>query len=64
MPYPTQSGIVAVLLVIAIAVMFWRLAARGPSRMSRALYAIGAVVLCLWLIGVVVQIVADSGGTR
>jgi hypothetical protein len=56
-----QSGAIAVLLVIAIGVMFWRLAARGPSRMSRALYTIGAVLLCVWLLGVVLRVVGQSG---
>jgi hypothetical protein len=59
--YPMQSGAIAVLLVIAIGVMFWRLAARGPSRMSRALYTIGAMLLCVWLLGVVLRVVGQSG---
>jgi hypothetical protein len=56
-----ESGVIAVLLVIAIGVVFWRLAARGPSRMARALYTIGAVLLCLWLLGLVVNVLSGPG---
>lgn len=54
--YPMQNGAIALLLVVAIGVLFWRLAARGPSRMTRALYAAGACVLVLWLLAVVVSV--------
>jgi hypothetical protein len=55
-----ESGAIAVLLVIAVAVVFWRLAARGPSRMSRALYTIAAVLLCMWLAGIVYTVLTSS----
>ena len=58
--YPMQSGAIAILLVVAIGVVLWRLAARGPSRMSRALYTIAAVLLCVWLLGVVVTLFETS----
>jgi hypothetical protein len=51
-----QNAAIAVLLVVAIAVLAWRLAARGPSRMARSLYTIGACVLVLWLLAVVVSV--------
>jgi hypothetical protein len=59
--YPMDSGAIAVLLVVAIGVVFWRLAARGPSRMSRALYTVGAVALCLWLLGIVLSFLGRPG---
>jgi hypothetical protein len=51
-----QNGAIALLLVVAIGVLFWRLAARGPSRMTRALYTIAACVLVVWLLAVVVTV--------
>jgi hypothetical protein len=60
--YPMQNGAIAVLLLIAVCVVFWRLAARGPSRMSRALYTIAAVLLCVWLLGLVLSEFSRSGG--
>jgi hypothetical protein len=53
--YPMQNGVIALLLLIAVGVVFWRLAGRGPSRMSRALYTIAAVLLCVWLLGLVLS---------
>ena len=41
-------------------VVFWRLAARGPSRMSRALYTIAAVLLGVWLLGIVVTLLQGA----
>ncbi|HEV7827189.1 MAG TPA: hypothetical protein VGP02_20040 [Mycobacteriales bacterium] len=58
--YPMESGAIAILLVIAIGVVFWRLLGRGPSRMSRALYTIAAVLLGVWLLGVVVTLFTTS----
>ena len=51
-----QNAAIALLLVVAIAVLFWRLAARGPSRMGRALYTIAACVLVIWLLAIVVSV--------
>jgi len=59
--YPMQNGAIALLLVIAIGVLFWRLAGRGPSRMRRALYTIAAAILVLWLLAVVVTVVTTPG---
>jgi hypothetical protein len=59
--YPMENAAIAVILIVAIAVMFWRLAARGPSRMSRALYTIAAILLCIWLLNVILQIVRTPG---
>jgi hypothetical protein len=56
-----ENGAIAVLLVVAIGVLFWRLSARGPSRMRRALYTIAAVILVIWLIAVVVTVVTTPG---
>jgi hypothetical protein len=56
-----QNGVIAVLLVIAIGVVFWRLLGRGPSRMSRALYTIAAVLLGLLLVSAVLTAVGQSG---
>ena len=47
--------------MIAIGVLFWRLAGRGPSRMRRALYTIAAAILVLWLLAVVVTVVTTPG---
>jgi hypothetical protein len=58
--YPMQSGVIAILLLIAIGVVFWRLAGRGPSRMSRALYTIAAVLLGVWLLSLVVTFVGGA----
>jgi hypothetical protein len=60
--YPMENAAIALLLVVAIAVLFWRLAARGPSRMARALYTLAAVVLVLWLFGLVVSVIQRPGG--
>jgi len=46
-----QNGAIAVLLVVAVAVVLWRLALRGPSRMARALYVMAGLLLGLWLVG-------------
>ncbi|HEY0358141.1 MAG TPA: hypothetical protein VGD11_06140 [Mycobacteriales bacterium] len=59
--YPMQNGVIALLLLIAVGVVFWRLAGRGPSRMSRALYTIAAVLLCVWLLGLVLSEFSRSG---
>ncbi len=59
--YPMENGAIALLLVVAIGVLFWRLSARGPSRMRRALYTIGAVVLVLWLVAIVVNVLQTPG---
>ena len=59
--YPMQNGVIAVLLLIAIGVVFWRLLGRGPSRMSRALYTIAAVLLGILLVGAVLTAVGQSG---
>jgi hypothetical protein len=56
-----QNGVIAVLLLIAIGVVFWRLLGRGPSRMSRALYTIAAVLLGILLVGAVLTAVGQSG---
>jgi hypothetical protein len=56
-----QNGVIAVLLVIAIGVVFWRLLGRGPSRMSRALHTIAAVLLGLLLVSAVLTAVGQSG---
>jgi Mg2+/Co2+ transporter CorB len=56
-----ENGAIALLLVVAIGVLFWRLAARGPSRMSRALYTIAACVLVFWLLAVVVTVIRTPG---
>jgi hypothetical protein len=56
-----ENGIIALLLVVAIGVLFWRLAARGPSRMSRALYTIAACVLVVWLFALVVSVLSTPG---
>jgi hypothetical protein len=59
--YPMQNGVIALLLLVAVGVVFWRLAARGPSRMSRALYTIAAVLLCVWLLSLVVSEFSRTG---
>jgi hypothetical protein len=59
--YPMDSGVIAVLLVVAIGVVFWRLLGRGPSRMSRALYTIAAVLVGLVVVGVVLTAMGQSG---
>jgi hypothetical protein len=59
--YPMDSGVIAVLLVVAIGVVFWRLLGRGPSRMSRALYMIAAVLVGLVVVGVVLTAMGQSG---
>ncbi|MDQ1677685.1 MAG: hypothetical protein QOC93_2829 [Actinomycetota bacterium] len=59
--YPMQNGVIALLLLVAVAVVFWRLAARGPTRMSRALYTIAAVLLCVVLLGLVLSEFSRSG---
>ena len=51
-----ENAAIALLLVVAIGVLFARLAVRGPSRMARALYTIAAVILVVWLFGLVVSI--------
>jgi len=51
-----ENGIIAVLLVAAIVVVSLRLRSRGPSRMGRALYTIAAVLLGIWLVGVLVTV--------
>jgi hypothetical protein len=56
-----QSGVIAVLLLVTIGVVFWRLVGRGPSRMSRALYTIAAVLLGLLLVGAVLTFVGQAG---
>jgi succinate dehydrogenase/fumarate reductase cytochrome b subunit len=56
-----ENGAIALLLVVAIGVLFWRLSVRGPSRMRRSLYTIGALVLVLWLIAVVVNVLRTPG---
>jgi hypothetical protein len=56
-----ENGAIALLLVVAIGVLFWRLAARGPSRMGRALYTIAAVILVLWLLAVVITVIRTPG---
>ncbi len=50
-----ENGAIALLLVVAMGVLFWRLSLRGPSRMRNALYTIGAFILALWLIAIVVN---------
>jgi hypothetical protein len=55
-----ESGALAILLLVAVGVVFWRLALRGPSRMSRALYTIAAVLLGAVVLGVVVTVLSSS----
>jgi hypothetical protein len=57
-----ENAAIALLLVVAIGVLFWRLAGRGPSRMARALYTIAAVVLVVWLFGLAVSVFQSPGG--
>lgn len=59
--YPMESGAIALLLLVAIGVVFWRLVGRGPSRMSRALYTIAAVLVGLVLVGAVLTFVGQPG---
>jgi ABC-type Fe3+ transport system permease subunit len=56
-----ENGAIAILLVVAIGVLFWRLSRRGPSRMSRALYTIGTVVLLLWLLSIAITVLTTPG---
>lgn len=56
-----QNGAIALLLVVAIGVLFWRLAARGPSRMRRSLYTIAAAVLVIWLVAIVHNVIETPG---
>jgi hypothetical protein len=56
-----ESGAIALLLLVAIGVVFWRLVGRGPSRMSRALYTIAAVLVGLVLVGAVLTFVGQPG---
>lgn len=55
--YPMENGIIAVLLLAAIVVVSLRLRSRGPTRMGRSLYTIAAVLLGIWLVGVLVSVV-------
>jgi hypothetical protein len=56
-----ENGAIALLLVVAIGVLFWRLSVRGPSRMRRALYTMAAFVLVVWLLAVVVTVIQTPG---
>jgi hypothetical protein len=56
-----ENGAIALLLVVAIGVLFWRMSARGPSRMRRALYTVAAFVLVVWLLAVVVTVIQTPG---
>ncbi|GAA1699978.1 hypothetical protein [Fodinicola feengrottensis] len=53
--YPTENGVIALLLIAAIGVMAWRLFLRGPSRMTRALYLVAGGILTFTLIGLLVS---------
>ncbi|MDQ1647239.1 MAG: hypothetical protein QOJ50_3423 [Cryptosporangiaceae bacterium] len=59
--YPMENLAIGLLLVVAIAVLFWRLAARGPSRMGRALYTLAAVILVVWLFGLAISVFQHAG---
>jgi hypothetical protein len=56
-----ENGAIALLLVVAIGVLFWRMSSRGPSRMRRSLYTIAAIVLVIWLLAVVVRVIQTPG---
>ncbi len=50
--HPMWAPIIGLLTLVAVVVAGGRLAARGPSRMTHALTAMGAVVLVIMLLGV------------
>jgi heme A synthase len=50
--HPMWAPIIGVLTLVAVVVAGGRLAVRGPSRMTRALATMAAVVLVIMLVGV------------
>lgn len=61
--HPMWAPLIGLLLVAAVVVAGWRLAGRGPSRMRRALVAIGGGLVALWLFGLLAQ-ACDGPGVR
>jgi hypothetical protein len=49
-----ENAGLGLLLLVAMVVVFWRLAVRGPSRIVRAMLTVAALILGIWLVSVVV----------
>jgi hypothetical protein len=52
---PIWAPLIGVLVVAAVVVVGWRLAARGPSRMRRALVTVGGGIVAVSLAGLLLQ---------
>jgi hypothetical protein len=51
--YPMENAGLGLLVLVAIVVVFWRLAVRGPSRIMRAMLTVAALIVCVWLVSAV-----------
>lgn len=52
---PFGQLVIGVLVLAAVAVSVFRLAQRGPSRMSAAMLVVGGAVVCLAVLGYLFQ---------
>jgi hypothetical protein len=52
---PMWQLVIGVLVLVAVVMSVGRLARRGPSRMSAALLVVGGAVVCLAVLGYLVQ---------
>jgi hypothetical protein len=52
---PMWQVVIGILVLVAVVMSVGRLARRGPSRMSAALLVVGGAVVCLAVVGYLVQ---------
>ena len=52
---PIWQVVIGAFVLVAVVAAIFRLAQRGPSRMSLAMLLVGGAVVCLTVIGVILQ---------